>query len=237
MRLPSGLTARYFAETRRTRPSFTFEGVSFTDGTCVGVAYIDLRDEEPITELPEGIMCYLEREYHGNVSVADQCEIRLGRHPGRQITYESASGAQRKSYSRWFLVGNRLYNVTWIAGYSQPSISAVQEFLDSFHLLAEPQVRGHVDPVKRRRMDLGKVSVQPLADERGDPPFPAADQTWFYDWMKQETGLAAIPANWSVRPCTRCRPTTTGRRPWCRKRIRRFASCGGGKNAGRATGC
>jgi hypothetical protein len=86
VRLPSGLTARYFTETRRTRPSFTFEGVSFADGTCVGVAYIDLRDEEPLRELPEGIMCYLQREYHGDVAVAEQCEIRLGRHLGRQIT-------------------------------------------------------------------------------------------------------------------------------------------------------
>lgn len=139
VRLPSGLTARYFTETRRTRPSFTFEGVSFADGTCVGVAYIDLRDEEPLRELPEGIMCYLQREYHGDVSVVDQCEIRLGRHLGRQVTYESAGGAKRRSYSRWFQVGNRLYDVTWIAGYAEPSIAAVQEFLDSFHLLAEPQ--------------------------------------------------------------------------------------------------
>ena len=100
---------------------------------------MDLRDDEPFTELPEGIMSYLEREYHGEVSVADECKIRLGEHAGRQVTYESAAGSPRKSYSRWFLVGNRLYDVTWIAGYSQPSIGAVQEFLDSFHLLAEPQ--------------------------------------------------------------------------------------------------
>ena len=149
--LPSGLTAKYFTETRRTRPSFTFEGVSFTDGTCVGVAYLDLRDEEPLTELPAGVMCYLEREYHGDVSVAEQCEIRVGRHPGRQITYEYASGSKQKSYSRWFLVGNRLYDVTWIAGYSQPSIPAVREFLDSFHLLAEP--RAEVTSMRTRAVD------------------------------------------------------------------------------------
>lgn len=140
VRLPSGLTAKYFTETRRTRPSFTFEGVSFADGTCVGVAYIDLRDEEPLRELPEGIMCYLQREYHGDVVVAEQCDIRLGRHLGRQITYESAGGTARKSYSRWFLVENRLYDVTWIAGYAAPSIPAVCEFLDSFRLLSEPQL-------------------------------------------------------------------------------------------------
>jgi hypothetical protein len=139
LQLPSGITARYFTERRSTRPAVTFEGVSFVDGTCAGVAYMDLWDDEPITELPENIMAYLEHQYHGDVCVADQCEIRLGRHPGRQITYESAGGAKRKSYSRWFLIGNRLYDVTWIAGYSQPSIAAVQEFLDSFHLLAEPQ--------------------------------------------------------------------------------------------------
>jgi len=140
VRLPSGLTAKYFTETRRTRPSFTFEGVSFADGTCVGVAYIDLRDDEPLRELPEGIMCYLQREYHGDVVVAEQCDIRLGRHLGRQITYESAGGTARKSYSRWFLVENRLYDVTWIAGYATPSIPAVCEFLDSFRLLSEPQL-------------------------------------------------------------------------------------------------
>ena len=67
-----------------------------------------------------------EAECHGDVSVVDQCEIRLGRHPGRQITYESASGAKRKSYSRWFLVGNRLYDVAWIAGRSQPVAIADQ---------------------------------------------------------------------------------------------------------------
>lgn len=141
VRLPSGLTAKYFRETRGTRPPVTFEGVSFADGTCAGVAYIDLWDDSPLSELPEAVMCYLQREYHGDVSVADQCEIRLGRHPGRQVTYQSAGSAQQESYSRWFLVGNRLYDVAWIAGYSQPSISEVQEFLDSFRLLGEPDAQ------------------------------------------------------------------------------------------------
>ena len=84
-------------------------------------------------------MAYMEGQYHGEVSVAEQCEIRLGRHPGRQVTYRSSPDSPRKSYSRWFLVGNRLYDVAWIAGRSQPSLADVQEFLDSFHLLAEPQ--------------------------------------------------------------------------------------------------
>jgi hypothetical protein len=143
VRLPSGITARQFRRIGEEHPKlkYTFEGVSFADGTCVGVAYMDLWDDEAITELPEGIMSYLEREYHGEVSVADQCEIRLGRHPGRQVTYESAPGSPRKSYSRWFLVGNRLYDVTWIAGYSRPSIDNVVEFLDSFRLLAEPDAQ------------------------------------------------------------------------------------------------
>ncbi len=136
--LPAGLTARRFRETRGTRPSYTFQGVSFADGTCVGVAYVDLYDDEPLRELPDGIMSYLEREYHGEVSVAEQCEIRLGHHPGRQVTYESAPGSPRKSYSRWFLVGNRLYDVAWITGYSQPSMDDVVQFLDSFRLLVEP---------------------------------------------------------------------------------------------------
>ncbi len=140
VRLPPGITGRYFCQRRGTHPrlKYTFEGVGFADGTCVGVAYMDLFDDEPMTDLPEGIVAYLEREYHGEVSVAEQCKIRLGSHPGRQVTYEQGAGSQRKSYSRWFLVGNRLYDVTWIAGYRQPAIPAVCQFLDSFQLLAEP---------------------------------------------------------------------------------------------------
>ena len=90
-------------------------------------------------EIDEAAIDQIYVRAYGDVAVAEQCEIRLGRHLGRQITYESAGGAKRKSYSRWFLVGNRLYDVTWIAGYRQPAIAAVQECLDSFHLLAEPQ--------------------------------------------------------------------------------------------------
>jgi hypothetical protein len=67
-----------------------------------------------------------------------QCEIRLGRHPGRQMAYEHPSRRQRQSYARWFQVGNRLYGVLWISGYGQPSMSAVTHFLDSFQLLEEP---------------------------------------------------------------------------------------------------
>ncbi len=141
VRLPSGLTASRFVETRGFRPSYTFEGVSFADGTCVGVAHMDLRGDEPIQELPEPHMRFLEREYHGEVTTADQCEVRLGSHPGRQVTYETAPGSPRRSYSRWFLVGNRLYDVAWISGYRQPSMDAVERFFESFRLLAEPDTQ------------------------------------------------------------------------------------------------
>lgn len=141
VRLPSGRTARRFVENRRGRLGYTFEGVAFGDGSCIGVAYMNLRDDEPIAELPTGLIRYLEREYHGEVAVADECGIRLGRHPGRQVNYEAASGSQRRSYSRWFLVGNRLYDVAWITGYRPPSMAAVGRFFESFRLLAEPDAR------------------------------------------------------------------------------------------------
>lgn len=141
VRLPSGRTARRFVESRRGRLAYTFEGVAFGDGSCIGVACMNLRDDEPIAGLPAGIIRYLEREYHGEVAVADECEIRLGRHPGRQVTYEAAVGSQQKSYSRWFLVGNRLYDVAWITGRRPPSVEAVGRFFESFRLLAEPHAR------------------------------------------------------------------------------------------------
>lgn len=61
-----------------------------------------------------------------------------------------------------------------------------------------PQTRVKAQPIAKAvaRAALANPHIVALLvnSEVGDPPFPAADQTWFYDWMKQETGLAEIPA-------------------------------------------
>jgi hypothetical protein len=142
VRLPSGLTGHHSAQTLGPHPrwKYTFDGVRFADQSRVGVAYIDLRFDEPnagTRELSDGGVAYLRRECLGEVSVVEECEIRLGRHPGRQVTYEHPGRGNRKSYGRWFQVGDRLYGVLWSSGFSEPSISDVARFLDSFCLLDE----------------------------------------------------------------------------------------------------
>lgn len=61
-----------------------------------------------------------------------------------------------------------------------------------------PQTRAAARPiaqsVARAAMANPNVVALLVNSEVGDPPFPATDQTWFYEWMKQETGLAEIPA-------------------------------------------
>jgi hypothetical protein len=140
IRLPSGLTARYSSETLGPDPrwKYRFDSVQFADRTRVGVVYMDILTEEVLTELSQGVLAFLQRDCLGDVADIDQCEIRLGRHPGRQMTYEHPTQGQRQSYARWFQVGNRLYGLLWISGYGQPSMSAVTQFLDSFQLLEEP---------------------------------------------------------------------------------------------------
>ena len=55
---------------------------------------------------------------------------------------------------------------------------------------AEPIARA----VARATMAHPNVWSCLVNSEMGDPPFPKpADEPWFYDWMKQETGLTAIP--------------------------------------------
>jgi hypothetical protein len=159
VQLPSGLTARRFIETGGSRPAYTCEGVAFGDGTCVGVAYLDFANSGGSEELPENIMRYLERQYHGAVAVAEHSELRLGRYAGRQVTYETATIARRKSYSRWFLVGNRLYDVAWITGYRAPTTDAVDTFLNSFRLLAEPDAE--VAPAEEARARTAPVPDAP----------------------------------------------------------------------------
>ena len=141
VRLPSGLTGRHSSRTLGPHPKwkYTFDGVRFGDRTQVGVAYMDIHSDEELIGLPDPVLAFLQRECHGEVSVVDQCEIRLGHHPGRQVTYGDPARPNKESYSRWFLVRNRLYHVTWISGFRQPSIAAVVEFLDSFRLLDEPE--------------------------------------------------------------------------------------------------
>jgi hypothetical protein len=134
------LTARYSSETLGPHPrwKYRFDSVRFADKTRVGVVHMDILSEEALSELSQGVLAFLQRECFGEVAVIDQCEIRLGRHPGRQMTYEHPTRGQQQSYARWFQVGNRLYGVLWISGYGQPSMSAVTQFLDSFQLLEEP---------------------------------------------------------------------------------------------------
>ncbi len=140
VRLPSGLTARFSSQTLGPHPKwkYRFDSVRFADRTRVGVVYMDIRSEEELTDLPQGVVAFLQRECCGEVTVIDDCEVRLGRHPGRQVTYQHAARRQQESYARWFQVGNRLYGVLWISGRGQPSMSAVTHFLDSFQLLEEP---------------------------------------------------------------------------------------------------
>jgi hypothetical protein len=142
--LPSGWTGRRIRETRSPHPSLksTFEGVSFADGTQVGVVYMNLRTsgEEAKDTLPEGALRFLEREYYGDVSMAWEFDLRLGSHPGKELGYEHAQASRRRiSYSRWFLVGDRLYDVTWITGSGgEPPADTLLEFWNSFRLLEEP---------------------------------------------------------------------------------------------------
>lgn len=56
------------------------------------------------------------------------------------------------------------------------------------------KARPMAEAVAREALANPHVVALLVNSEVGDPPFPTADQIWFYDWMKQETGLEAIPA-------------------------------------------
>jgi hypothetical protein len=138
--LPSGFGGSRSSQVLGPHPrwKYTFEGIRFPDQTRVGVVFMDVQPDGEATGLPDGVVAFLERECCGEVEVIDQCEIRLGSHPGRQVTYQHSGRGGGKSYARWFQVGDRLYGVVWASGYSQPSVHAVVRFLDSFRLLQEP---------------------------------------------------------------------------------------------------
>jgi hypothetical protein len=145
VRLPAGRAVDRFSETKSTRDlsmTYTFEGVSLAGATRMGVAYADLGDSDAErTELPQDAMEALKREYQGEGAVTWQFDIRLGRHLGKEVVYESEAAGSRHpiAYSRWFLVGRRLYDVTWMSGRTEPSADALHEFWDSFQLLDEPE--------------------------------------------------------------------------------------------------
>lgn len=67
-----------------------------------------------------------------------------------------------------------------------------------------PQTRTKARPIAEAVASAALADPHVVAllvnSEVGDPPFPTADKTWFYDWMKQETGLAAIPAEVARAP-------------------------------------
>jgi hypothetical protein len=141
-------------ETRKSRlqqVSYAFEGVTFVDGTEVGVIHIDLPQTTSPRELPQPLMRFLEREHHGEVSIQWQFDIQLGNHAGKEIAYQRIDRQSSTDYSRWFLVGDRLYGLAWKSGYSQPSAKNLHEFWDSFRLLDEPDSTVSVIPTASTR--------------------------------------------------------------------------------------
>jgi hypothetical protein len=143
VRLPTDSFANVFKQTKETRqnigqwPPYTFEGIVLDDGTKVGVYYFDspspTSDPE---EALEGLVRFLARQFHGDITFEFEREFTLGSYSGKETICYREKGAQTEPiYSRWYLVGGRVYEVAWIPGRNEPSEEALFMLWDSFQIV------------------------------------------------------------------------------------------------------
>jgi hypothetical protein len=142
VRLPDNAFAYEVKQRRETKLNigayrpYTFEGIVFADKTRVGVFYFDFPSppSDP-ANLPK-YMRFLEPQYHGETILKSQQEISLGGYVGRETVYEQRNeGRSVPIYSRWYLVGSRVYEVAWMPARDEPSLEDRRLLFDSFQLL------------------------------------------------------------------------------------------------------
>jgi hypothetical protein len=124
---------------------YIFEGVIFADGTRAGVFYFDLPSPAADPADLVGVMRFLARQYHGDITLKREDEINLGGYVGWETVFEHQKGARSVPvYGRWYLVGNRIYEVAWMPARDESSEEARDILWESFQLLEPdlPQVLG-----------------------------------------------------------------------------------------------
>jgi hypothetical protein len=147
IRLPKDAFACVFKQTEDTKqnigqwPPYTFEGVVLDDGTKVGVYYFDPPTPPSDPKALEGLVRFLARQFHGDVTFQFEREFTLGGYSVKETICHRENGTQTVPiYSRWYLAGSRVYDVVWMPGRDEPSEEALYRLWDSFQIVTpDPQ--------------------------------------------------------------------------------------------------
>jgi hypothetical protein len=79
---------------------------------------------------------FLERQYHGEVTLEIEREITLQGCVGRETVYEQMKGSRSvRVYGRWYISDGRIYEVAWMPSRGEPPQEARRMVWDSFRLL------------------------------------------------------------------------------------------------------